>query len=375
MKRTVAHCANPFLALTTVWIYDQIRSLRRYRPVALTQAVQNRETFPFDPLYSAEDLPLWKRTAYRAVRKARGTYVGYVSVLKREGAGVIHAHFGQEGYRCLAARRGAGVPLITTFYGMDLSVLPRQRLWRKRFERLFSEGDAFLAEGPHMAEGLVALGCPREKACVHRLGVDLSRIPFHSPEARASESPVVLMYAVFREKKGQVYGLRAFHRILDAHPDARMRIIGDGPLREEIEREIRDLRLGDRVALLGMQPHAACLEELRRATVLLYPSVTASDGDTEGGAPVALIEAMASGAPVVSSLHADIPEVAPNGRCGLLAGERDVAALAEALDAFLASPELRSEMGRNGRAHVELNHNLSVQGEGLEGIYDRVIGA
>ena len=125
----------------------------------------------------------------------------------------------------------------------------------------------------------------------------------------------------------------------------------------------------------GRRGDGGCREELARATVLLYPSVTASDGDTEGGAPVALIEAMASGAPVVSSLHADIPEVVPDGRCGLLTEERDVEALAERLDALLSSPGLRAEMGRNGRAHVEANHNLSVQGSRLEDIYDRVIGS
>ncbi len=373
-QRTVAHCANPFLELTTVWMYDQIRSLRRYRPVVVTQAVRNREAFPFDPIYSAEDLPWWGRTACRMVRKVRGTYADYASLLRREGVEVIHAHFGQEGYRCLEARRGAGVPMVTAFYGMDLSVLPRQRLWRRRFERLFAEGDLFLAEGHHMGAGLVDLGCRPDRVCIHRLGVDLDRFPYVPPEARAAEAPVVLACAAFREKKGIPYGLRAFHRIRDGHPTAQMRIIGDGPLRAEIEDEIRRLNLGDRVTLLGIRPRSVCLEELGRATLLLYPSVTASDGDTEGGAPVALIEAMASGLPVVSSLHADIPEVVPDGRCGLLVEERDVEGLAEGLDGLLKSPEMREAMGRAGRTHVEANHNLRVQGERLEAIYDRARG-
>ena len=193
-----------------------------------------------------------------------------------------------------------------------------------------------------------------------------------SPEARSGESPVVLTYAAFREKKGLIYALRAFQKVCELYPEVRMRMIGDGLLRGEIEAEIGRLGLGDRVMLLGMQSHKASLGELGRAAVLLYPSVTASDGDTEGGAPVGLIEAMASGVPVVSSIHADIPHVVRDGECGLLFSEKDVAGLAEGLDLLLGSAERRAEMGREGRKHVEVHHNLRRQGEHLEEIYDRV---
>ena len=370
-KPTVAHCANPFLTLTMVWCYDQIRSLSRYRPFVLTQALRNEDVFPVETLYSSEDLTRMRRFAYRVIRKIRGTYAGYGNILKEERTAIVHAHFGQEGYFCLAARRSAGVPMVTTFYGMDASALPRRRLWRRRFRRLFREGERFLVEGPYMGESLVSIGCPPEKVHLHRLGVDLGKIAKALPEAR--EEAVVLMYANFREKKGHVYGLRACRKILGSHPGLKVRIIGDGELGSEVEKEIARLGLGDRVVLLGMLPHAACLEELARATVLLYPSVTASDGDTEGGAPVALIEAMASGLPIVSSLHADIPTVAPDAQCALLFPERDVDGLAEGLDALLGSGRLRDDMGRAGRAHAEDAHDMRKQGIRLEAVYDQVI--
>ena len=367
---TVAHCANPFLPLTMVWCYDQIRSLKRYRPIVLTQARQNERVFPVETLHSSEDLPRMRRSAYRVARKIRGTYAGYGGILREERAAIIHAHFGQEGYFCLAARRSAGIPMVTTFYGMDASALPRKRLWRRRFQRLFREGELFLVEGPRMGESLVTIGCAYERVHVHRLGVDLGKIRKAPPEAR--QEAVVLMYANFREKKGHVYGLRACRRILGSHPGLKVRIIGDGELRAEVEREIRRLGLGDRVTLLGALPHETCLEELGRASVLLYPSVTAADGDTEGGAPVALIEAMASGLAVVSSLHADIPTVAPDGQCALLFPERDVDGLAEGLDALLRSGRLREELGTAGRAHVENAHDMRKQGGRLETLYDRL---
>lgn len=369
-KPTVAHCANPFLTLTMVWCYDQIRGLSRYRPVVLTQARQNERVFPVETLYSSEDLPRLRRSAYRVTRKIRGTYAGYGGILRKERAAVIHAHFGQEGYFCLEARRSAGVPMVTTFYGMDASALPRKRLWRRRFQRLFHEGELFLVEGPRMGESLVDIGCAYEKVHVHRLGVDLERIRHSRPEARHED--VVLMYANFREKKGHVYGLRACRKIIGSHPGLKVRIIGDGKLRADVEREIWRLGLEDRVDLLGVLPHESCLEELRRASVLLYPSVTAADGDTEGGAPVALIEAMASGLAIVSSLHADIPTVAPDRRCALLFPERNVDGLAEGLDALLRSGRLREELGTAGRSHVEDAHDMRKQGGRLETLYDRV---
>ena len=366
MKPVIAHSANPFLPLTAGWIYDQMRALKRYRPIVMTQARQNLDRFPIAPVFSTEDFSPARRMALRLIRKVRGVYLGYEHWLREHNAALIHAHFGQEGYRCLSAKQRVGIPIVTTFYGLDVSALPRQRIWRRRYERLFAEGELFLVEGPFMGERLIALGCAAYRVVVQHLGVDVSKIPFDA--APADGPPVVLTYAVFREKKGLRYAIRAFAKIADKYPDVQLRMIGDGPLRPQLEAEIQNLRIGTRVNMLGLLPHPGALEELSRATVLLYPSVTAADGDTEGGAPVALIEAMAMGVPVVSSLHADIPEVVIDETCGLLFPERDVAGLAEGLDAALNAPK----RNRAARAHVVARHNLEKQTQKLEAIYDQV---
>ncbi|MDP6038797.1 MAG: glycosyltransferase, partial [Candidatus Latescibacteria bacterium] len=367
----VAHCADPFLPSTTVWMFDQIRTLQRYRSIVLTQTRQNEDQFPFEPVFSAEDLPFHKQIINRMAHKVCGTYRGYGQWLIENEAQLIHAHFGQEGCRCLAAKKKARIPMVTTFYGMDVSVLPRLRKWRKRFQRLFFEGELFLAEGPFMGERLITLGCPANRVVVQHLGVDLTQIGFEAEHT--NERPVVLTYAVFREKKGVIYAIRAFAKVVSRYPQAELRMIGDGPLRSVLEAEVDKLGIGERVIMLGLLPHEKALEELKRAAVLIYPSVTASDGDTEGGAPVALIEAMAMGVPVVASHHADIPEVVPNEKCGFLFPERDVDGLAEGLDALLESTEKRKEMGRAGRLHVEAQHDLQKQAAKLEAVYDRVV--
>ncbi len=368
MEPVVAHSANPYLPATATWIYDQIRALKRYRPIVLTQTRQNLDRFPIEPVLSAEDISPIRRTTLRLIRKMRGTYAGYENWLCEHNAALIHAHFGQEGYRCLSAKQRAGIPLITTFYGLDVSALPRQKKWQKRYKRLFAEGDLFLVEGPFMGEQLIALGCPANRVIVQHLGVDLEKIPYRTDPT--PKQPIVLTYSVFREKKGLKYAIRAYAKIAEKYPDVQLRMIGDGPLRPQLQAEIRILNLENRVKMLGLLSHPTALQELKRATILLYPSVTASDGDTEGGAPVALIEAMAMGVPIVSSRHADIPEVVIDKTCGLLYPERDVAGLAEGLDTLLRSPE---QFGRAGRAHVEEQHNLEKQGKKLEVIYDQVL--
>src|SRR5206468_10582768 len=101
-----------------------------------------------------------------------------------------------------------------------------------------------------------------------------------------------------------------------SHPGPELRLIGDGELRSRIEALARELGIGDEVVFLGAQPHARFREELLRAHLFLSPSVTAADGDTEGGAPVGIIEASATGMPVVATRHADIPEVIRHGETG-----------------------------------------------------------
>ena len=180
------------------------------------------------------------------------------------------------------------------------------------------------------------------------------------------------MCGYFNEKKGFPFGVRAFARIAGSHPEARLHIIGDGPQRPAIEDAVRDSGLQDRVTFLGMLTAPEYHARLLECQLLLHPSVTAADGDTEGGAPVVVIEALAPGIPVVSSRHADIPEVAPEGRCALLAAEGDVEGLAAALDALLAHDALRRRMGEAGRRHVEEHHDAVRQGQRLEAIYDEV---
>ena len=371
--KTVAHCATPFLPLSAPWLYAQIHHQHRYRTVVLTQEALNTGVFPVELLHSTEMLGPLSALYNRIIRRATGKYPFYGDWLESEQADIIHAHFGYQGFRCLRARSETGLPLVTSFYGVDATRDARRPPWRQRFERLFNAGELFLAEGGHMARRLAAAGCPADRIAVHHLGVDVDNIPFKARVA-VDERFRVLICANFREKKGVPCGLQALAKALPGFPiDLHVTLIGDGPERPRVLEAISEFGLSGKVELMGEQPYMVVLEQMARSHLLIQPSVTAADGDAEGGAPVTLLDAQATGLPVVATEHDDIPEYVVDGQSGLLAPEGDVDGLADRIRSLLSTPEKWAEMGRHGRRHVEERYNARFQAAGLESIYDRMV--
>ena len=372
MMRTVAHCISPYLQTAGPWVYEQIRRTERYRPVVLTQGAINLDHYPVTALYSAEDFPPLKKIYNRLVRRVTNRYPLYPTILGRENAALIHAHFGYEGYRLLKATRQTRLPLLTTFYGADATEYPNYPGWRARYSQLFAMGALFLAEGGAMAEKLVALGCPPAKVKVWRLGVDVERIAY-APRV-AGERVRLLICAGFKEKKGIPYALRALAMALLQKPfEYALTLVGDGEDRPQIEALVDELGLRPHTVFLGMRPYAEVLAELPHHDILLQTSVTASNGDGEGGAPVILLDAQASGMPVVATTHGDIPEYVRDGASGFLADERDIEGLAEHIMLLALEPKRWAEMGRAGREHVEQYYAAARQVVELEEIYDGLI--
>lgn len=370
--KTVAHCISPYLQTAGPWVYEQIRRASRYRPVVLTQGARNLEHYPVESLYSAETLPPLKKLCNRFWRKASNSYPFYTKIIRRENAALLHAHFGYEACRLLATKQATGLPLLTTFYGADATEYPRYPQWRERYRRLFAAGEFFLAEGGAMAQKLVDIGCPQDKVRVWRLGVDVERIEF---VARSGGERVrLLICAGFKEKKGIPYALRALASALVQKPfPYALTLIGDGEDRSLIEALVDELDLRSCTIFKGMMPYEQVLAELPRHDILLQTSVTAQNGDGEGGAPVILLDAQAAGMPVVATTHGDIPEYVRDGESGLLAEERDVQGLAECIAALAGHPERWEMMGRVGRSHVETRYAAGRQVEVLERIYDELI--
>jgi colanic acid/amylovoran biosynthesis glycosyltransferase len=369
----VGHFRAIYLIRSETFIYRYLTHLTRVRPVVFAQEVRHLEEFPV-PTLETYPPPRWSPWGILdRLGRRMGAEPYLASRLRCHEAVLLHAHFGPQGHALLPLRRTTGLPMVTSFYGYDMSMLPRDPVWRARYAELFAEGDRFLVEGRGMMARLVALGCPPEKIRLQRIAIDLDLVAYR--ERLGHPGPVRLLFCGrFSEKKGPLDALRAAAAARDRGLSLEFRIVGDGELRQEVERTVRELRLEPVVRLLGMRPYAEVLRELAWADLLMQPSRTAADGDTEGGAPTILLEAQAAGLPVLSTRHADIPEVVVEGKSALLAPEGDWRAQAENLILLCREPERWQEMGRAGRRHVAEAHDIQAEARRLEELYFELAG-
>ena len=384
MDLCVAHFRRVWFLPTETFLHTALRSLQHTRALLIGYQRGNEEAFSIDwPVVSLYPEGSWSERALRLRYRLWGTrgHTHYAhpktyAALREHGARVLHGHFGYTGVHLLPVRARTELPLVTTFYGEDVSRQAADPAWRARFEELFREGDCFLAEGPFMRARLLELGCPARKAHVQRIGIDLPRYRFRKRQPPAAGEPVRILYcASFREKKGLTFALEAVARVREEVPAIEFRVAGDGLLRPEIEARVRELGLEDCTRLLGFVGHARFLAELDEAHLFVQPSVTAEDGDSEGGAPTTLLEAQACGVPVLATHHADIPNVVVEGESALLSAERDVDGLAANLLTLAKDPERWAGMGVAGRSHVECFHDAALEVRRLESLYCELAGA
>jgi colanic acid/amylovoran biosynthesis glycosyltransferase len=374
----VGHVTRSYLPRTETFIYSLLREQREFRPVVLAQRTENLDEFPIDVV-----VPLLARGASpagRVGRRIRSALAGAPSTLahrigteaREAGCAALHGHFGWSGYDARWARERLGLPLITTFYGRDIGLGRTDPEWRERYAELFETGDRFVCEGPAMAQQLADIGCPPEKTRIVKIGIDLARFPFAPP---VRSRPLVVMQAArLVEKKGVDVAIRAFASASPRIGDSQLWIIGDGPCLDGAQKLSADLGVEHCVRFLGSVSYDEYNALLKKVHIGIQPSRTAPDGDTEGGAPTALLELQARGIPVVATTHADIPQVV--ARADQLAAEEDAAGIADALVRVATATEVEwLERARDGRSLVEREHDIHQTAAQIEDLYREVSGA
>lgn len=263
----------------------------------------------------------------------------------------IIAHFGPNGVHASEMRR-AGVlrgPLLTVFHGYDMN--PGNPSVQRGYGKLFEEGDRFLPVSEYFRRRLLDWGAPADRTEVHHMGVDLQRFAF---KARSLEGNTLRLISIARlvPKKGLEWSIRAAARLGD---QVSYTIVGDGPDRPKLQALIN--ALGARqVHLTGWKSQEDVAALLGDAHALVAPSVTTGEGEEEG-IPVALMEAMACGLPVISTRHSGIPELVRHGVSGFLVEERQVDQLADCMRQLLSHPDALEAMGRAGRDIVARDFN------------------
>lgn len=191
------------------------------------------------------------------------------------------------------------------------------------------------------------------------LGVNTDALQPRGKEIRHQELRVLSVGDLI-EKKGHTVLVQACERLMRRGVQFECFIVGDGPLRHRLELEISALEIGNHVHLMGALSHAAVLGELRQADIFVLPCLDRrSRGEHLDGIPVALMEAMAVGLPVVSSDLSGIPELIESGRTGLLVAPEDPDALADAVQRLADDPIVRHTLGAAARRTIVERFDLA----------------
>jgi colanic acid/amylovoran biosynthesis glycosyltransferase len=278
---------------------------------------------------------------------------------------LVHAHFGGDGWLVSGAAARLGVPLVVTTHGHDVTRQPASPgvhglRYRRNLRTVFGRAALVIAVSDVIRGRAVACGADPARVRVHHTGVPVPPTPPVTPKRWD-----VAFVGRFVPKKGVDDLLTALATMHSPRP--RALFIGDGPLEPAMRARAEELRLD--ATFLGSHPPDVVQRHLAEARMLIAPSKTAPDGDTEG-LPTTILEAAALGLPVVATRHSGIPEAVIDEETGLLGPEGDPPALAAAMSRLLSDAPLRHRLGAQGHRRTLSDFNLLTQTKRLESLYD-----
>jgi len=365
---------DELLGASETFILRQAEALREFRPVYVgLRTVEGLRV----PAERCELLvgPGRLNRARRLFCEVFGPSERQAARVRALSPALIHAHFGPDATHAMPLARALGVPLLVTHHGYDVTTedhalarSPWLRFYLKRRARLYQAAALVLCVSQFVREKAVRKGAPPHKTLVHYIGVDIAGF---TPDASVARSDTVLFVGRLVGNKGCDQLLHAMRLVQRSHPECRLVIIGEGPLRPRLERTARELALPD-VRFLSTQPAALVRYWMNRARVLCVPSVTVDSGASEGFGMV-FAEAQAMGLPVASFETGGIPEAVVHGETGLLARERDTAGLAQNIIALLSDHSMWERFSEAGRRRARELFDIRRQTAALEDIYRAVL--
>ena len=281
---------------------------------------------------------------------ARGLFLGFAHFaesvllareLRRRGIAHLHNHFANSAATVgLLATRLLGIRWSFTMHGISETDYPAGLMLGRKIEAadLVACVSYFgRAQGMRLVDP-----SNWEKMHVIRCGVPFDRLP---PRESSTGGPTIVCVGRLSPEKGQTGLLRAFARLRPGHSDLRLRLVGDGPDRQALERLSEELGVSDAVAFAGRLPEPETLMEISRADLLVLPSFME-------GLPIVLMEAMALGIPVIASRVAGIPELVSDGKTGLLFAPSDWDELVLCIARLLSDKDLRATLAQNGKFKI-----------------------
>jgi len=290
----------------------------------------------------------------KAEQRARNALY-FAELFTRSGVDHFHVHFANRAaHTALFLKTISGIPFSVTAHGQDFM----KDLGNDDLLREICAAAEFVAAETDYSRDLLRQRCPDSAAKIHRVynGIDLEHFPIpFLPTARSQ--PLIVSV-------GRLVTFKGFEQLIDVCAELSRRgldficeIIGDGPLRENLQEKIDRLSLSSRVTLLGSLSQGEVFERLQASDIFTLPSITDRQGASDVF-PTVIMEAMSAARPIVSTRLAGIPELVVHEETGLLVQPGDTMALVEALEQLIRNPELRLRYGRAGRRRIEQHFRI-----------------
>lgn len=383
-KPVVVHGIRGYLSRTEIFVGNQVTGLQEYAPVVVCHHRSENRQFDLENMYviSERQRGIHKalsHVSYSTLRALTAHEVDAAAKWARQyNPSLLHLHYAVDAAFFAPLYKKLGIPTIVSLYGYDVSSFPKVLggLGKMYLKRAFETMDCFLAMSEDMKRDAIALGAPEEKIIVHYHGINATRFRCESREYKRKQSYNILCVGTLERKKGQHHLIRALGELRRQRPDidARLTLVGKGPLMNECVRIAKEQGLTDRVQLAGYVPHLGSdlLHYYWDADVFVHFSTTQPNNEKEG-IPGTIVEAMASGMPVIATQHAGIPEAITNGEHGILLEERDVNGITTSLIDLFESEELRRTLGQSAARRALKNLDVQTKTRVLERVYDTMI--
>ena len=368
-------------------LYRQVVNVRRYRNTVLTEQLQQPEKFPFEPVIVMTKLHrprpkgnfvlrFWYKYVIRQWPPPRcittsAPYYPYnlPALLAEHAPAMVHVYYGHKAVKYLDMLEAWGGPFLVSFHGVDVVKFTDDPCYVENLRKVFAKANLVLARSRSLLDGLKALGCPAGKLRLNRTPIPLDSFPDTPRSAPADGAWRLIQACRLIPKKGLFTTLEALKLVVPHYPKLRFIVCGKGPVKDEFLAMRDRLGLENNVEVIGWLDQPRLLEEYRRAHLFLHPSELTDTADQEG-IPNSMLEAMATGLPVVATRHGGIPEAVTHGTDGLLVPERSPADLAESLLRLMGDPDLFAQLSRAAARTVREHFGLTECVAKLEDCYD-----
>jgi colanic acid/amylovoran biosynthesis glycosyltransferase len=260
------------------------------------------------------------------------------------------------------------IDVVLAQYGpMGATIIDALEKFLPLYKKMFPKVKGIIAVSRDMRNKLIDFGANPETTIFNSCFVDTNKFTLGTPEKNEN---IFISVGRFTPKKSPQSTIKAFKKVTQVMPDARMIMIGEGELLGESKVLAKELGIDDLIDFRGARLPEEIAKTLKTARVFLQHSMFAPNGDSEG-TPVSVLEASATGLPIVSTRHAGIKDAVIHGETGFLVEEGDWETMADYMLQLAQDPQLAGKMGRAARKHIEENYEMSKRVQTLREILEK----